>query len=106
MQNNNIPSDPEQPPDNHEEEPLFSEDNEAESSPREERIHRPSLPNPEEVYILPLNRRPFFPGMAAPVVIEKGNYYEVLKMIAKTDHKVLGLFLTKVEEKCPKIGYF
>lgn len=53
---------------------------------------------PGELYLLPLNRRPFFPGMAAPVVIEPGAYYEVLKIVAKTDHKCLGLFLTKEED--------
>ena len=37
---------------------------------------------PDELYILPLNRRPFFPGMAAPIVIEPGIYYEVLKIVA------------------------
>lgn len=53
---------------------------------------------PDQLYILPLNRRPFFPGMAAPVVIEPGAYYEVLKTVSKTDHKCLGLFLTKEED--------
>ncbi|NGX56668.1 MAG: Lon protease [Candidatus Anoxychlamydiales bacterium] len=52
---------------------------------------------PEELFILPLNKRPFFPGMAAPIVIEPGIYYEVLKLVAKTSHKCLGLFLTKDE---------
>lgn len=58
----------------------------------------PALPYPEQLYLLPLNRRPFFPGMAAPVVIEPGAFYEVLKIVAKTDHKCLGLFLTEKED--------
>ena len=58
----------------------------------------PSLPYPNQLYLLPLNRRPFFPGMAAPVVIEPGSFYEVLKIVAKTDHKCLGLFLTEKED--------
>src|SRR3989338_2577288 len=53
---------------------------------------------PDQLYLLPLNRRPFFPGMAAPIVIEPGSYYEVLKTVAKSDHKCLGLFLTQKEE--------
>ena len=57
----------------------------------------PSLLYPDEVYIIPLNRRPFFPGMAAPILIEKGSYYEALKLTVKTDHKCMGLFLTKKE---------
>ena len=52
---------------------------------------------PGQLFILPLNKRPFFPGMAAPVFIEQGSFYEVLKIVAKTQHKCLGLFLTKKE---------
>ena len=53
---------------------------------------------PDEGFVIPLNRRPFFPGMAAPIVIEPGPYYEVLKIVAKTEHKCMGLFLTKKED--------
>jgi len=53
---------------------------------------------PRELFVLPLTRRPFFPGMAAPLVIEPGPYYEVLKLVAKSSHKMLALFLTKDEE--------
>ncbi|NGX39454.1 MAG: Lon protease 1 [Chlamydiae bacterium] len=53
---------------------------------------------PDELFIVPLSRRPFFPGMAAPLVIEPGIYYEMLKRVANTDHKMMGLFLTKEEE--------
>ncbi len=52
---------------------------------------------PEQVYIFPLLRRPFFPGMAAPLVIEPGPFYEVLKVIAKSEHKCVGLILTRSE---------
>ncbi|MBU6383167.1 MAG: endopeptidase La [Verrucomicrobia bacterium] len=66
----------------------------------------PSLPYPEQLYIMPLNRRPFFPGMAAPIVIEPGAYYEVLKIVSKTDHKCVGLFLTHQEDvNIYKIGF-
>ncbi len=54
--------------------------------------------HPDKLFLLPLNRRPFFPGMAAPIVIEPGAYYEVLKTVAKTEHKCLGLFLTHKED--------
>ncbi len=53
---------------------------------------------PETVYIFPVARRPFFPGMAAPVMIEPGPFYEVLKVIAKSENKFIGLVLTKKEE--------
>ena len=70
-----------------------------ESSPKKQvRALMPTLPFPNQLYLLPLNRRPFFPGMAAPIVIEPGPYYEVLKIIAKTEHKCLGLFLTHKED--------
>ncbi len=54
--------------------------------------------DPEELFIVPLSKRPFFPGMAAPLVIEPGVYYEMLKQVAGTDHKTMGLFLTKDED--------
>lgn len=65
---------------------------------KKERSLVPGLVYPDQLYVLPLNRRPFFPGMAAPIVIEPGAYYEVLKIVAKTDHKCVGLFLTKEED--------
>lgn len=54
---------------------------------------------PEELYIFPLTRRPFFPGMAAPIVIEPGPFYDILKVIARSEDKCVGLFLAKNEEK-------
>lgn len=52
---------------------------------------------PEQIYLFPLVRRPFFPGMAAPLVIEPGPFYEVLKVVAKSEHKCVGLLLTRSE---------
>ncbi len=63
-------------------------------------------PGPDQVFVIPLTRRPFFPGMAAPLVIEPGPFYEVLKMVAKTEHKCMGLFLTKKEDvDVYKVGF-
>ncbi len=62
-----------------------------------EEYEPPQKQLPEELYVLPINRRPFFPGMAAPVLIETGPYYEVLKNIAKSDQKYVALVLTKKE---------
>lgn len=56
---------------------------------------------PSEIDIFPLNRRPFFPGMAAPIVIEAGPFYNTLKQIAKSDDKCVGLLLTKSENADP-----
>ena len=64
------------------------------------------LTGPDQIFIMPLTRRPFFPGMAAPVVIEPGPFYEVLKMVAKTEHKCIGLFLTRKEDaNVYKVGF-
>ena len=52
---------------------------------------------PTDIDIFPLTRRPFFPGMAAPIVIEPGPFYDILKQIAKSEHKCVGLLLTKSE---------
>lgn len=53
---------------------------------------------PDELHIFPLIRRPFFPGMAAPLVVEPGPFFEVLKQIAKSEHKCVGLVLARTEE--------
>lgn len=54
-------------------------------------------PPPNVLDIFPLTRRPFFPGMAAPIVIEPGQFYDTLKQIAKSSHKSVGLLLTRSE---------
>lgn len=56
------------------------------------------VPPPKEVHIFPLAHRPFFPGMAAPIVIEPGPYFDILKEVSKTPHKTLGLVMTKEED--------
>ena len=57
---------------------------------------------PREVFLLPLTRRPFFPGMAAPILIEPGPFYEALKQVAKSPQHYLGLVLTKEEQTEPQ----
>ncbi|MCB1112429.1 MAG: endopeptidase La [Chlamydiales bacterium] len=53
---------------------------------------------PTELEVFPLLRRPFFPGMAAPIVIEPGPYFDILKKLAKSEHKCVGLLLARDEE--------
>lgn len=61
---------------------------------------------PQEIYIYPLVKRPFFPGMAAPIIIEPGPFYEALKEIAQSDNKHVGLLLTKSDvEDIYKVGF-
>lgn len=76
-----------------------------EAIPEEKKFEKKMEIYPKELFIFPLTRRPFFPGMAAPILVEKGDFYEVLKIVAKTDHKCIGLFLT-LDEKANiyKIG--
>ncbi|MBA3816284.1 MAG: LON peptidase substrate-binding domain-containing protein, partial [Parachlamydiaceae bacterium] len=69
-------------------------------------ISKQSNDIPDILNIFPLLRRPFFPGMAAPIVIEPGPFYEILKQIAKSDHKCVGLLLTKSETaEAYKVGF-
>lgn len=60
-------------------------------------LNKKEQSSPDSLYIFPLTRRPFFPGMAAPLVVEPGPFYETLKIIAKSEHKCLGLLLSKTE---------
>ncbi len=55
----------------------------------------PKLPYPDQLYVLPRTSAPFFPGMRAPIAIEKGKFYEMLKVLYATDHRCMALFLTK-----------
>ena len=67
---------------------------------------RPKKDFPPCLYIFPVLRRPFFPGMAAPVMIEPGPYYEALKAISKSDQKFIGVVLTKDENAdLLKVGF-
>lgn len=76
------------------------------SSLEESQQNKKTSAAPEILDIFPIVRRPFFPGMAAPIVIEQGPFYESLKQIAKSTHKCLGLLLTKSETADPyKVGY-
>lgn len=90
---------------------VFTEEEEAvvdavKESLQSKKEEEPIDSGPDQVFVMPLTRRPFFPGMAAPVVIEPGPFYEVLKMVAKTDHKCIGLFLTKKEDaNVYKVGF-
>lgn len=56
---------------------------------------------PDQLFILPILRRPFFPGMAAPIMIEPGPFYEILKLVAKSSTKALGLVLTRFDQQDP-----
>lgn len=61
---------------------------------------------PDELFLFPIHRRPFFPGMAAPLMIEPGPYYEALKEISNSDQKAICVILTKKEDiDLYKVGF-
>jgi len=79
------------------EENPFELENAVMDSLEENLSEKKKLPTPDVINIFPLLKRPFFPGMAAPLVIEPGPFYEILKVIAKSDHKCVGLLLARNE---------
>jgi ATP-dependent Lon protease len=62
---------------------------------QKDRKKKKSLPT--FLNLFPLLKRPYFPGMAAPLYLEPGPYYETLKVIAKSPNNYVGLVLTKSE---------
>lgn len=58
---------------------------------------RPPTP-PKTLHIFPLTRRPFFPGVATPIIIDTPYFLEALKEIANTGHQCIGFSLTKNED--------
>lgn len=51
-----------------------------------------------ELFIIPLLRRPLFPGMAVPLIVDQGPFYEALKIVAKSENRHIALFLTRNEQ--------
>ncbi|MDY6815314.1 MAG: endopeptidase La [Pseudomonadota bacterium] len=46
---------------------------------------------PRRMYVLPVSNRPFFPAQVQPVVVNEDPWYETLKRVGETDHRVLGI---------------
>lgn len=46
---------------------------------------------PAQLYLLPTNNRPFFPGQALPVITDQEPWASTIKSLAKTPHQTLGL---------------
>ena len=65
----------------------------------DENVALPQGDGPGTLDVFPLLKRPFFPGMASPLMIEPGPFYEVLKRVAKSSHKSVALVLSKKENK-------
>ncbi|WP_192875492.1 LON peptidase substrate-binding domain-containing protein, partial [Candidatus Similichlamydia epinepheli] len=52
-------------------------------------------PFPTDLLILPVFKRPYFPGIALPISIESGVQYETIKKIACSDLRTIGVLLSK-----------
>lgn len=57
-----------------------------------------SLTDPALLHVLPLLRRPFFPGMSTPITVPAGPYQALIKHVAAKETKSLALLLTKRED--------
>lgn len=65
----------------------------------DEEVDQKESDAPDSIHFIPISRRPFFPAMAAPILVEPGPFFEVLKNVMRTKHKSIGLLLTKDEEQ-------
>ncbi len=59
---------------------------------------------PEELPIIPMTRRPIFPGMTVPLLIDNENLKGMLLKLAKSGKKIVGLVLGRAEETEPEPG--
>lgn len=48
---------------------------------------------PSELFLLPTLKRPFFPGMVSPFLVESGPFYDTIKQVGITKEKGIGLVL-------------
>jgi ATP-dependent Lon protease len=52
---------------------------------------------PSLIPLLPVASRPFFPGQAVPLLMDAAHWRNTLMAVGKTDHKILGVVLTRNE---------
>ncbi len=52
---------------------------------------------PLELFIVPVNQRPFFPGMFLPIIIPPGRFKKSIEQLIKTEQSALGLLLVRKE---------
>ena len=68
----------------------------------EEKTNQEKMHLPDQLYVIPLMRRPFFPGMAVPLVFEENSpLLDVVKKALATKHKSVAFILSKKEEGDP-----
>jgi len=66
---------------------------------------------PEQLYVIPVEQRPFFPAQVQPIVVSRSRWEETLKQVAKSGHNCVGLVYagdkdakTMLASDCPQIG--
>ncbi|HEY5717067.1 MAG TPA: LON peptidase substrate-binding domain-containing protein, partial [Motiliproteus sp.] len=46
---------------------------------------------PQRIYLLPINKRPFFPAQVHPLVVNRGPWDETFTLVGESPHQMLGL---------------
>jgi len=52
---------------------------------------------PRLIHLLPVAARPFFPGQAVPLLMDAQHWAATMKVVGKTEHKILGVILVHSE---------
>ena len=58
----------------------------------------PAESRPGELYLLPLNEKPFFPAQTLPLVMNESAWLRTVEAIGETPHHMVGLVLIKPED--------
>ncbi len=51
----------------------------------------PDQPKPQRIYLIPVQHRPFMPGLVQPVMLDKERWQATLERVSQTPHQSLGL---------------
>lgn len=66
---------------------------------QEAEVQQPLVPanqaRPRRIYLLPMNHRPFMPGLIQPVLFAKDRWESTIERVSKTPHHMLGLVYVK-----------
>ncbi|HEY0287709.1 MAG TPA: endopeptidase La [Pseudomonas sp.] len=57
---------------------------------------------PDQVYIIPIHNRPFFPAQVLPVIVNEEPWAETLELVSKSDHHSLALFFMDTPSDDPR----
>jgi len=60
-------------------------------------LARPGQVMPGMIHLLPVAARPFFPGQAVPLLMDRKHWAKTLKQVGNTAHHLLGLILVEGE---------